>query len=84
MNSNKIRKLFQKANSSETELEEVELTHCKKYFYHHHKSTNTKVKQVTIQNKQSTINALMKWLRKEFGFTDNMLKGSLAEGQKKT
>jgi hypothetical protein len=35
------------------------------------------------QNEQSTINALMKLLYKDFGFTTEMLKGSLAEGQKK-
>ena len=43
---------------------ELERTDCKNYFYHRHKSTNTKVKQVTVQNEQSTINALMKWLHK--------------------
>ena len=43
---------------------ELERTDCENYFYHRHKSTNTKVKQVTVQNEQSTINALMKWRQK--------------------
>ena len=48
----------------DTKLKELERTDCENYFYHRHKSTNTKVKQVTVQNEQSTINALMKWLNK--------------------
>jgi hypothetical protein len=48
----------------DTKLKELERSDCENYFYHRHKSTNTKVKQVTVQNEQSTINALMKWLHK--------------------
>jgi len=48
----------------DTKLKELERTDCENYFYHRHKTTNTKVKQVTVQNEQSTINALMKWLHK--------------------
>ncbi|MDB9800319.1 hypothetical protein OAB91_00485 [Alphaproteobacteria bacterium] len=80
----------------DTKLKELERTNCENYFYHRHKATNTKVKQVTVQNEQSTINALMKWLNKngethalqkvkrlckEFGFTSGMHKGALAEGR---
>ncbi|MEM7047267.1 MAG: hypothetical protein AAF442_06420 [Pseudomonadota bacterium] len=45
-------------------LKELERTDCENYFYHRHKATNGNVKQVTVQNEQSTINALMKWLHK--------------------
>ena len=48
----------------DTKLKELERTDCENYFYHRHKSTNTKVKQITVQNEQSTINALLKWLHK--------------------
>ena len=48
----------------DTKLKELERTDCENYFYHRHKSTNTKVKQVTVQNEQGTINTLMKWLNK--------------------
>lgn len=48
----------------DAKLKELERTDCENYFYHRHKSTNSKVKQVTVQNEQSTINALMKWLHK--------------------
>ncbi len=48
----------------DTKLKELERTDCENYFYHRHKATNGNVKQVTVQNKQSTINALMKWLHK--------------------
>ena len=47
-----------------TKLKELERTDCENYFYHRHKATNGNVKQVTVQNEQSTINALMKWLHK--------------------
>jgi hypothetical protein len=67
----------------DTKLKELERTDCENHFYHRHKSTNTKIKQVTVQNEQSTINAMMKRLCKEFGFTAGMLKGSLAEGRNK-
>ena len=48
----------------DTKLKELERTDCENYFYHRHKATNGNVKQVTVQNEQSTINALMKWLHK--------------------
>ena len=48
----------------DTKLKELERTDCEGYFYHRHKSTNGNVKQVTVQNEQSTINALIKWLHK--------------------
>ena len=41
----------------DTKLKELECADCENYFYHRQKSTNTKVKQVTVQNEQSTINA---------------------------
>ena len=50
--------------AKDTKLKELERTDCENHFYHRHKATNTKVKQVTVQNEQSTINALMKWLNK--------------------
>ena len=48
----------------DTKLKELERTDCENYFYHRQKSTNTKVKQVTVQNEQSTINACINWLNK--------------------
>ncbi len=48
----------------DTKLKELERTDCENYFYHRQKSTNSKVKQVTVQNEQSTINACIKWLNK--------------------
>ncbi|BBP43041.1 tyrosine-type recombinase/integrase [Thiosulfativibrio zosterae] len=50
----------------DTKLKELERSDCENYYYHRHKSsnTNTKVKQVTVQNEQSTINAMLKWLHK--------------------
>jgi len=70
----------------DTKLKELEGTDCENCFYHPYKATNGNVKQVTVQNEQSTINALkeVKRLCKEFGFTAGMLKGSLAEGRKKS
>ena len=50
--------------SKDTKLKELERTDCESYYYHRHKATNGNVKQVTVQNEQSTINALMKWLHK--------------------
>ena len=38
----------------DTKLKELERTDCENYFYHRHKSTNTKVKQVTVQNEQTS------------------------------
>ena len=43
----------------DTKLKELERTDCENYFYYRQKSTDSKVKQVTVQNEQSTINALM-------------------------
>ena len=43
-----------------TKLKELELTNCESYYYYRHKVTNGNVKQDTGQNKQSTINALIK------------------------
>lgn len=48
----------------DTKLKELERTDCENYYFHRHKATKTKVKQVTVQNEQSTINALFKWLHK--------------------
>lgn len=48
----------------DTKLKELERTDCENYYYHRHKATKSKVKQVTVQNEQSTINALIKWLHK--------------------
>ena len=48
----------------DTKLKELERTGCENYFYHHQKSTNSNVKQVTVQIEQSTINAYIKWLNK--------------------
>jgi hypothetical protein len=48
----------------ETKLKELECTDCENYFYHRQKSTNSNVKQVAVQNEQSTINACIKWLNK--------------------
>ena len=48
----------------ETKLKQIESTDCENYFYHRYKATYGNVKQVTVQNEQSTINALVKWLHK--------------------
>lgn len=48
----------------DTKLKELERTDCENYFYHRHKSSNGNVKQVTVQNEQSTINACIRWLNK--------------------
>lgn len=45
-------------------LKELERTDCENYFYHRQKPSNSKVKQVTVQNEQSTIKACIKWLNK--------------------
>ena len=49
----------------DTKLKELERTDCENYFYHRQKPTDSKVKQVTVQNEQSTINACIKWLNKD-------------------
>ena len=48
----------------DTKLRELERTDCENYFYYRQKSPDAKVKQVTVQNEQSTINASIKWLNK--------------------
>jgi len=45
-------------------LQQYIRTDCENYFYHRQKSTNSSVKQVTVQNEQSTIHACIKWLNK--------------------
>jgi site-specific recombinase XerD len=53
---------FLKFIGKDTKLKELERTDCENYFYYRHKTTNGNVKQVTVQNEQSTINSMMKWL----------------------
>ena len=48
----------------DTKLKELERTDCEDYFHFRSKSTDGRVKQVTVQNEQSSINACMKWLFK--------------------
>jgi integrase len=48
----------------DTKLKELERTDCEDYFSFRFSTTNSKVKQVTVQNEQSTINACIKWLYK--------------------
>lgn len=48
----------------DTKLKELECTDCENFYYHRHKSSNGNVKQATVQNEQSTINACIKWLKK--------------------
>ncbi len=48
----------------DTKLKELARTDCEDYFYRRSKSSNGNVKQVTVQNEQSTINACLKWLFK--------------------
>ena len=48
----------------DTKLKELERTDCEDYFHYRSKTTGGKVKQVTVQNEQSSINACMKWLFK--------------------
>ena len=48
----------------DTKLKELERTDCENYFHHRHTTSNGRVKQVTVQNEQSTINACIKWLYK--------------------
>ncbi len=50
--------------SRDTKLKELERTDCEDYFHLRSKSTAGRVKQVTVQNEQSSINACMKWLYK--------------------
>ncbi len=46
----------------DTKLKELERTDCEDYFYHRVKKSKKMVKQVTVQNEQSTINSCMKYL----------------------
>lgn len=48
----------------DTKLKELQRTDCENYYHHRHKGSNGNVKQVTVQNEQSTINACTKWLHK--------------------
>ncbi len=49
----------------DTKLKELERTDCEDYFYSRTKTTKKlKVSQTTVQNEQSSINALMAWLYK--------------------
>jgi len=49
----------------DTKLKELERTDCERYYSFRFNSTNGKVKQVTVENEQSTINACIKWLYKK-------------------
>jgi site-specific recombinase XerD len=47
----------------DTKLKELEQTDCEDYFHQRVKQrNNVSIKQVTIQNEQSSINSMMKWL----------------------
>ncbi len=48
----------------DTKLKELERTDCEDYFYQRMKRSNGKVKQTTVSNEQSTINACIKFLYK--------------------
>ena len=48
----------------DTKLKELERADFENYFYHRQKSANSKIKQVTVQNEQRTINPWIKWLTK--------------------
>jgi site-specific recombinase XerD len=48
----------------DTKLKELQRTDCENYFQHRHKGSKGNIKQVTVQNEQSTINACIKWLCK--------------------
>jgi len=48
----------------DTKLKELERTDCENYFSFRFDNTKGRVKQVTVQNEQSTINACIKWLYK--------------------
>jgi integrase len=48
----------------DTKLKELQRTDCENYFFERTKSEKNRVKQVTIQNEQSTINACMRYLFK--------------------
>jgi site-specific recombinase XerD len=46
----------------DTKLKELAVTDCEDYFYHRTKKTKGNIKQITIQNEQSSINACIKFL----------------------
>ncbi len=48
----------------DNKLKELDRGDCENYYYHRHKASNGNVKQITVQNEQSTINACIKWLHK--------------------
>jgi site-specific recombinase XerD len=48
----------------DTKLKELERTDCEDYYYERLKKSGGKVKLITVQNEQSTINACMKYLFK--------------------
>jgi site-specific recombinase XerD len=48
----------------DTKLKELNRNDCVDYFYERMKKSNNNVKQVTVQNEQSTINSLIKYLFK--------------------
>ncbi|MGB0683709.1 MAG: tyrosine-type recombinase/integrase [Magnetovibrionaceae bacterium] len=48
----------------DTKLKELDRSDCEDYFYERSRAAKGKVKQLTVQNEQSTINACMKWLFK--------------------
>lgn len=48
----------------DAKLKELERTDCEDYFHFRHKASSSKVKQTTVLNEQSSINACMKWLFK--------------------
>lgn len=49
----------------DTKLKELERTDCANYFYERAKTKKSMpISQTTVENEQSTINAMMKWLHK--------------------
>ncbi len=55
---------FLRVIGKDTKLRELGRLDCEDYFYSRHKQTNGRVKAITIQNEQSTINACILWLYK--------------------
>lgn len=49
----------------QTKLKEMDRNDCEDYFYYRSRSTDGRVKQLTVQNEQSTINACIKWLNRQ-------------------
>lgn len=49
----------------DVKLKELEITNCEDYYYHRTKTKkNLKISQTTVENEQSTINAMIGWLYK--------------------